>query len=224
MTLHHLILKNFVESGFPPTLKDLVTATSLPEEKIQAMLSELEAAHGVLLHLNSHKVWVAHPFAAAPTGWWVEQDGRGWFSNCIWCSLGVCALVGGESHIHTCLGGESEKTVITVTPDGPVQKNYVAHFSVPMQNAWDNVLFTCATMHLFRDEDHVHDWCQRHNLAKGEVVPIRQVWGLARVWYGKHLDKDWKKWTVKEAGEIFTSAGLTSDFWKLKESGTEENF
>jgi hypothetical protein len=42
---------------------------------------------------------------------------------------------------------------------------------------------------------------------------------LAREWYGKHADKDWRKWTAAEAKQIFENVGLTGQFWSL-DSGT----
>src|SRR5262249_57149373 len=37
----------------------------------------------------------------------------------------------------------------------------------------------------------------------GAVVPIVQVAELARVWYGKHADHDWEKWSIAQARQIF---------------------
>jgi hypothetical protein len=45
------------------------------------------------------------------------------------------------------------------------------------------------------------------------------VLDLGRVWYGRHLDRDWRKWTVPEAQAVFDQVGLTGDFWRLPGSG-----
>jgi hypothetical protein len=60
-------------------------------------------------------------------------------------------------------------------------------------------------------------WRRRHNHPKGQAVPLRQVATLARIWYGKHGRPDWRKWTVGEAQDIFSKAGLTSPFWNLQQ-------
>ena len=58
-------------------------------------------------------------------------------------------------------------------------------------------------------------WSTRHGVALGDVVPIDRILALARVWYGRHLDPDWRKWTIDEARAMFTSVGLTSPTWDL---------
>ena len=67
----------------------------------------------------------------------------------------------------------------------------------------------------FRTPEQIDRWCDRHNLPKGEAVPLTQVARLARIWYGRHADWNWRKWTVAEAQAIFREAGLESDFWDL---------
>jgi hypothetical protein len=44
---------------------------------------------------------------------------------------------------------------------------------------------------------------------------MRQLWGLARVWYGDRLSKQWRRKTAQEAEAIFEELGLTTAFWKL---------
>jgi hypothetical protein len=53
-------------------------------------------------------------------------------------------------------------------------------------------------------------------------VPIPQVARLAQLWYGKHADRDWEKWSVAQTREIFGRVGLTGPFWAL-DAATEEN-
>jgi hypothetical protein len=67
----------------------------------------------------------------------------------------------------------------------------------------------------FRTEQDAHDWSQRHGLPFGEVISLDQTAALARIWYGRHADRDWHKWTVAEAQSIFHDVGLRSPFWNL---------
>ena len=93
---------------------------------------------------------------------------------------------------------------------------------MPIANVWDNVIYTCGTILAFRSEQQVDDWCEKHSISKGVILSINHTWELAKIWYGKHLDIDWKKWTTREAQEIFIKLGLTSDFWKIPD--TDERF
>jgi hypothetical protein len=68
----------------------------------------------------------------------------------------------------------------------------------------------------FRSEADVNAWSRRHAIPKRSVVPIAQVAELARAWYGKHADRDWQKWSIAQAREIFGRVGLTGSFWALE--------
>ena len=67
----------------------------------------------------------------------------------------------------------------------------------------------------FRGERDVYHWCDQHRVTKGQVLPINQVWELAKLWYGYYLDPDWQRKTPEFGERIFTRVGLTSAFWKL---------
>jgi hypothetical protein len=49
----------------------------------------------------------------------------------------------------------------------------------------------------------------------GAVAPIVQVMDLGREWYARHAYPDWRKWTVREAAEIFRKVGFVGDFWEI---------
>ena len=56
-------------------------------------------------------------------------------------------------------------------------------------------------------------WSERHGIPVGSAVPIAQVQDLGREWYGHHCDRNWRKWSVDEAIEIFDRVGLVGAFW-----------
>ncbi|NCF67809.1 MAG: hypothetical protein GWP61_17735 [Chloroflexi bacterium] len=70
-------------------------------------------------------------------------------------------------------------------------------------------------MLLFRSEEDVEHWCKRTKEPRGEIVPIYTVWELAKVWYAKRMDADYRGRTAAEVEKIFHDIGLRSSFWKL---------
>lgn len=181
-------------------------------------LRELEAQHGVVLHPHVPEVWIAHPFANAPTAFTVRQGEGLWWGNCAWCSLGIAALLGGDGvTLHSTIGGEG--TPVTVHVDSHrVAEEFYVHFPVAMTRAWDNVHFTCSTMLLFESEPDIDAWSRRHALPRGDAQPVQRVYDFARVWYGSHLNEDWRKWTIEEAREIFSRFGFHGPIWELPHS------
>jgi hypothetical protein len=67
----------------------------------------------------------------------------------------------------------------------------------------------------FRSPDDVRPWSERHGIPFGFVAPMSQVMELGTEWYARHADFDWRKWTVREAAEIFRKVGLVGEFWEI---------
>ncbi len=202
-------------NGFAPEAADLADVLKTKERPIIDALRQLADNHALVLHPNSSKIWVAHPFALFPTLFWVECRHRKWWGNCIWCSLGIASMCEDNVRIHTKLAGEAAPVVIEIINGAVVQKDLYVHFPIPAKQLWNNVLYSCANMLVFEDREAVRSWCERHNIAMGEVIPIEQVWHLAKIWYGNYLDDSWTRKTPGYAQSLFTAAGLTGEFWKL---------
>jgi len=72
-------------------------------------------------------------------------------------------------------------------------------------------------MLLFWSEEHVEKWCKDWNLPKGEVIPLNQLWQLAKAWYSPdRREPEWRRKTVDEIEALFTEIGFTSPFWRLR--------
>lgn len=217
--LHHIILTHFVERGFAPTVRELAEVLDTPRDAVITALQSLEEYHGVLLHPESSEIWVAHPFSTAPTNFWVESGAGGWWGNCAWCSMGIAALVGGDITVTTRLGGESRQVQVRIA-DGNLLNEYLVHFPVPMVRAWENVIYTCSTILLFDAHGAIDDWCTRHRIPRGDTQPLSKVLEFSKVWYGRHLDRNWRKWTGAEAKELFERFGLSGPTWDLPRAAT----
>src|SRR5262249_31700123 len=154
-------------------------------------------------------------FSASPTGVWVQGTERGWWAPCLWCAMGIAVLAAPDAVVHTRIGGEREEACIRLRSGRLVSDDLAVHFALPARDAWSNVVHWCATVLPFRAVADVAPWCTRHGLPYGDVVPLTTVLELARSWYGRHLDRDWRKWTLAEAQAIFDRVGLHGDIWKL---------
>lgn len=45
-----------------------------------------------------------------------------------------------------------------------------------------------------------------------------QGWRLAHEWFKDRLKPDWRRYTLDETEAIFSSIGLTGEFWNLRAS------
>jgi hypothetical protein len=214
-TLHHAIIASFLQRQRPPTVREIAARFHCSDAEARQGLRGLAERHGVVLHPHSGEVWVAHPFSAAPTTCIVSAGARRWWGNCAWCSLGVAHLAGGTATIETRIGALDEPVTIRIVDGELHDSDYMVHFPIPMSRAWDNVIYTCSVMLVFRDEAQVDAWCATRGIAKGDVRPIEQVWRFAVEWYGRHADADWAKWSTREAADIFRRHNLSGPTWAL---------
>lgn len=213
--LHAAIGRHFIERGTAPSIAELSRQFALDDAVVSEALRALADYHGVVLHPTSGEIWAMHPFSAAPTLFWVESEGRGWWGNCAWCSLGIVALLGADASITTRLGGEATAVTVRIENGAVATPEYFVHFPIPMTQAWDNVTYTCSCMLLFESSAAVDRWCAGHAIPRGDVQPLANVWAFAQTWYGRHLDPDWTKWTTEEARALFERFGLTGPTWAL---------
>ncbi len=218
--LHYMIIKHIIDKGYAPDVKTLARILNSDKIEIEKGLYVLQEYHGVVLHPHEPKVWVIHPFSLAPTNFIVKSAKGVWWGNCAWCSLGVAALLKEDLTITTSLGAHGEQVIIHIEKGEIKEENLFIHFPIPMKNAWDNVIYTCSNMLVFNNEEQVDEWCARHNIPKGDIQPIKNIWEFSKEWYGNHLNPDWKKWTMKEAKEMFAKFNLTHEIWNLEESGS----
>ena len=217
--LHAMILRHIIDHGFAPEVAAIAERFACSAGEAEASLHALQDYHGVVLHPDRPKVWAIHPFSLAPTLFTVRSARGLWWGNCAWCSLGVAALLEEDATITTTLGGHDQQVIVRIR-DGRIDRTDLhVHFPIRMTEAWDNVVYTCSNMLLFRDTDEVDAWCCRHDIPRGDLQPIERIWEFSKVWYGNHLDPEWKKWTLQEAKGIFRKFALTSDTWALEATG-----
>lgn len=216
--LHAVIVAYFLDKQRPPTVAELGAHFQREEADVRKALQDLQAYHGVVLHPHSDEVWVAHPFSAAPTTCVVRTESGTWWGNCVWCSLGLAHLAGGTATLETRTGALDEPVSIRIEGGKVIDTDFAVRFPVTMTHAWDNVMYTCSVMLAFRNEAQVDDWCRLRGIPKGDVRPIAQIGAFAAEWYAKHADYNWEKWTVREAGDLFTRHGLTGPIWALPEA------
>lgn len=217
-SLHYTILQEIITNGFAPDIQTLAQLLNQTEKEVEESLYRLQDYHGVVLHPNEAKIWVVHPFALAPTNFYVQSKGKAWWGNCGWCSLGIAALIKTDCRITTTVGGETQQIKLHIKNGKLQEKNYLIHFPIPMKQAWDNVIYTCSNMLVFENENQIDTWSKKHKIPKGDFQPIEKVWQFSKKWYGNHLNPNWEKWTVDEARQIFAEFGLEHPIWNLGNS------
>ncbi|MFL5740178.1 MAG: alkylmercury lyase family protein [Flavisolibacter sp.] len=218
--LHYQIIRYIIDKGFAPSVEALSKIMKVDDKDVIQGLASLSEYHGVVLQPYEPSIWVIHPFSLAPTNFLVKSSKGIWWGNCAWCSLGIAALLNDDVNITTRLAAYDEQIVIHITGGQLQETDLYVHFPIPMQKAWDNVIYTCSNILVFKDKLQINQWTRRHHIPKGDVQPISKVWEFSKKWYSNHLNPNWEKWTLKEAKAIFQEFHLTGKIWELEDLET----
>lgn len=217
--VRHGIYARWIASGSPPTAAQQADSLGLSVDEVREARRRLADAHALVLD-EAAEVRIAHPLSAAPTGFAVEAAGRTFHGNCIWDSLAIPAMLKSDADISASCGDCQEPMEVRIEDGELVGSELssdarVMHVAVPAARWWEDVVYTCKTILLFRDDDHVSRWCDRWRVTRGAAVPLAQGWLLAQKWYGNRMDPGWQPRSREEAQAILDGVGLTGSFWKL---------
>ncbi len=222
--IRQFITKQFLEKGFVPTSEEISIYANVSKSTIEDILKSLANKKALVLHPHNSEVWLAHPFSSSPNSFWVHSltTKRGWWSNCIWCAIGVAALAGEDVRLTSRWGGEDELFSIEVKNGKLTNSNFVVHMALPVARLWDNVIHSCSLQLPFKNESAVNEWCTRHRISKGSVISADKCFELSSKWYGNYLDSNWNRKSPEEVKEFFDSIGLDLNFhYQNKASVTE---
>jgi hypothetical protein len=208
------VCRSFATRGTPPTAPELSEVAGGSLALAKQALHRLADAHHVVLNESEHIV-MAHPFVSIPLGFAVMGNTTLWWGGGAWDSFAIPHLVPDEPEVLVstrCPGcGEPHAFVVgrTAPPPGP----QVAHFLVPVQRIWDDVVHTCGHQRIFCEESCVDTWLAGAGKAKGYVMDLTTLWNLAARWYEGRLEHGYRRRDPKTAAGYFASVGLTGPFW-----------
>ena len=211
-----VLTQQIAERGHAPSNDQLASSLGCSLKETEDALLGLHASHSLLLHPHKVEPWVVHPFALYPASCWVQTSSRGYWATCLYCGFGIAAALQTDAEIFTRLGGESEQCIVRVRDQDIVEKDLVFHLSTPIREWWDNVIHSCASFQPFRTESEVDAWCRRHDLPKGVVVPLPQMWRFANAWYGEYISKPWHKRSAGEIQRVLEANDLVGPFWSIE--------
>lgn len=162
---------------------------------------------------------MAHPFTAVPLGFSVMGERTLWWGGCAWDSFAIPHLVTGEPSalVATTCPACRRPLAWTVTRSAPPEGPEVAHFLVPMPQAWDEVVYTCSNQRLFCSHGCVQKWLDRTGHTQGYVMDLATLWRLASGWYRGRLDSPYQRRDPQGAAEYFRAVGLHGPFWGLSD-------
>ena len=137
------VLERTIASGQVPTAGEIAAELDLPLAMVQEAYAKLGEGHVFVCEPDDpSRLRMASPFSAVPTAFKVSARGGSYYGNCVWDSLGIVSLLGGEGVVETSCPDCSEPLSLRVTGGKLVESDSVVHFSVPARRWWDDIVFT----------------------------------------------------------------------------------
>jgi len=131
----------FVELGRAPTTREVAGSVRRRDADVAAAWRRLHDAHALVLD-DRGNLLMANPFAARPTDFVVEADGRSWFANCGWDAFGIGAALHVDSEFDTHCPDCGEALHIRVRGGLPDDPGLVFRVPVPASEWWNDIGFT----------------------------------------------------------------------------------
>lgn len=137
-----VVYRHFLEQGGPPAVPEVAGALGATSDEVEAAFRRLEAARVLVLAPGTLSIWMANPFCAVPTSFWVETPRGSWWGTCVWDALGIPAMLDEDGVVSTTCPDCNEPLELRVEEGALQPVRGVAHFAVPARHWWDNIGFT----------------------------------------------------------------------------------
>jgi len=131
----------FVAEGRAPVAAEIALITSSTPVQVEEALGRLHDSHVLVLAPGTPYIWMANPFSALPTPYTVRCNGKTFWGNCIWDSLGIIAMLKSDGSV-SCLCPDCGDGLRLEIRDGRLSSSeYIVHFAVPAAHWWDDIGF-----------------------------------------------------------------------------------
>jgi Alkylmercury lyase len=137
------VLRHTIETTRVPSASELAAELAIPASQVTAAYRALADAHVYVLDRGDPtRLRMANPFSAVATPFRVRVRERGYFGNCVWDSLGIVSLQGGDGSVETSCPDCAQAMTLRVAGGRLIEAEGVVNFSVPARQWWDDIIYT----------------------------------------------------------------------------------
>lgn len=214
--LRLIVYRAFADTGRPPDVAGIGQQLGLEPDTIHLGLRRLAEARHLVLD-DQGRILMAHPFSAVPLGFAVMGTRTLWWGGCAWDAFALPNLLTSEDEVlvSTRCPACSRPHAWNVDTQAPPAGDQVAHFLVPAERMWDDVIYTCGHQRIFCSPACVDRWLARTGRARGYVMDLVTLWRLAEHWYDGRLDHGYLRREPAAAADYLSGVGLSGAFWGL---------
>ena len=136
------VYRHFADTTHAPNLDETAARFALTHKEAASAYEALHNHHAFFLNPGTHDVLMANPFSNVETPFRVHANGKTYFANCAWDSLGIPAALHTDADVEA-VCAQSGLPISLQVRDGQVSESDVlVPFLVPFQHWYDDLVFT----------------------------------------------------------------------------------
>jgi hypothetical protein len=136
------IYQHFAEMTRPPLLEETASRFSLTQEETASLYEELHGRHALYLKPGTHEILMANPFSGVETPFQVHANGKTYFANCAWDSLGIPAALRMDAEVEASCAQSGEPIRLSVRKQQVQGSDALAHFLIPFRAWYEDLVST----------------------------------------------------------------------------------
>jgi hypothetical protein len=136
------VYQNFAATMRPPDVEETAARFALTHKEAASVYEALHQRHALFLRPGTHQILMANPFSGVETSFRVHANGRTYFANCAWDSLGIPAALHVDAEIEAACAQSGETLHLTVSSQRVQHEAGLVHFLVPFKSWYDDLPFT----------------------------------------------------------------------------------
>jgi len=87
------VYRHFADTTRAPSVDETIARFDLTHDEAASAYEELHNRHAFFLSPGTHEVLITNPFSNIETSFRVHANGKTYFANCAWDSLGIPAAL-----------------------------------------------------------------------------------------------------------------------------------
>jgi len=136
------VYRHFADTTRAPSVDKTAARFALTHEEAASAYEALHDRHAFFLHLGTHDILIANPFSGFRTPFRVHANGKTYFANCAWDSLGVPAALHTDADVEAVCAQSGMSIDLRVRAGQVSESDTLVHFLVPFKHWYDDLVFT----------------------------------------------------------------------------------
>lgn len=136
------VYRHFVDTTHAPNVDETAAAFALTREEAASAYETLHARHAFFLDPGTHDILMANPFSNIETPFRVQANGKTYFANCAWDSLGIPAALHADADVEATCAQSGQPTSLLVRDGSVSESDVLVHFLLPFNQWYDDLVRT----------------------------------------------------------------------------------